>query len=68
VDGPRATFAPLSSAVFTAAQANLTAFTVREAVKRDTARAKNDLEAYIIATRESLDCEDVIEVRWEGSQ
>ena len=41
--------------MLTAAQANLTAFVLREAVKRDTARAKNDLEAYIISTREKLD-------------
>ncbi|KAI8464405.1 MAG: Hsp70 protein-domain-containing protein [Monoraphidium minutum] len=51
--GPR--HAPLSGGALTAAQANLTAYVLREAVKRDTARAKNDLEAYIIGTREKLD-------------
>lgn len=62
VAGPRAAHPPLAGTPLAAAQANLTAFVVRETVKRETARSKNDLESYIIATRESLESDDVIAV------
>ncbi|KIZ04287.1 hypothetical protein MNEG_3673 [Monoraphidium neglectum] len=65
VGGPGPAHAPLSGGLLTAAQANLTAFVLREAVKRDTARSKNDLESYIIATRERLEDEAWQEVSTE---
>lgn len=71
VDGPRApssssaaAAAPLSGALLAAAQANVTRFVRRELVKRETARAKNDLEGYIIATREALEGDDATAVRF----
>jgi hypoxia up-regulated 1 len=63
VDGPRSSLPALSGGVLTAAQANVSAFALREAVKRDTARAKNDLESYIISTREKLEDDGVAAVR-----
>jgi hypothetical protein len=54
--------------VLTAAQANVSAFALREAVKRDTARAKNDLESYIISTREKLDDDGVVAVGTGGGE
>jgi hypothetical protein len=49
---------PLSGEVFDAAEANVTRWTVAEAVKAATAKAKNDLETYIIGTREKLETND----------
>jgi hypothetical protein len=45
----------LSGEVFDAAVANVTRWVLAEAVKAATAKSKNDLEAYIISTREKLE-------------
>jgi hypothetical protein len=55
VSGQGLLHAPLSGEVFDAAEANVTRWTVAEAVKAATAKAKNDLETYIINTREKLE-------------
>eukprot|EP00775_Hariotina_reticulata_P013787 gene13787-13908_t len=54
--GPR--FTPLSGDALREAQAHLAAWRAAETVKAATAKAKNDLEAYIISTREKLETEE----------
>lgn len=55
VSGPGPVHPPLSGDVFDAAVANVTRWVEAEAVKAATAKSKNDLEAYIISTREKLE-------------
>jgi hypothetical protein len=53
---------PLISGDFLgAAQSNMSAWLRAERIKRDTAKAKNDLEAYIIATREALESDELLQ-------
>uniref|UniRef100_A0A383VU00 Uncharacterized protein n=1 Tax=Tetradesmus obliquus TaxID=3088 RepID=A0A383VU00_TETOB len=58
-DGPR--HAPLSGEPLKQAQAHLAAWVAAETVKAATAKAKNDLEAYIIATREKLETQEALQ-------
>ena len=55
VSGPGLVHPPLSGEVFKAADANITHWVKAEKVKAATAKAKNDLETYIINTREKLE-------------
>lgn len=58
------THPPLSGEAFEAATANVTRWVVAEAIKAATAKAKNDLETYIINMREKLETnEQFMEVR-----
>ncbi|WIA17622.1 hypothetical protein OEZ85_014432 [Tetradesmus obliquus] len=58
-DGPR--HALLSGEPLKQAQAHLAAWVAAETVKAATAKAKNDLEAYIIATREKLETQEALQ-------
>jgi hypothetical protein len=58
-DGPR--HAPLSGEPLKEAQAHLAAWVAAETVKAATAKAKNDLEAYIISTREKLETSEALQ-------
>ncbi|WIA37837.1 hypothetical protein OEZ86_014693 [Tetradesmus obliquus] len=58
-DGPR--HAPLSGEPLKQAQAHLAAWVAAETVKAATAKAKNDLEAYIIVTREKLETQEALQ-------
>eukprot|EP00879_Flechtneria_rotunda_P024057 GHRR01025481.1.p1 GENE.GHRR01025481.1~~GHRR01025481.1.p1 ORF type:complete len:539 (+),score=222.19 GHRR01025481.1:412-2028(+) len=54
--GPR--HPPLAGDVFAAARSHIAAWRAAEVVKAATAKAKNDLEAYIISTREKLETDE----------
>jgi hypothetical protein len=49
----------MSAEVFELATANVTRWTLAEMVKAATAKAKNDLETYIINTREKLETDEL---------
>jgi hypothetical protein len=58
-DGPR--HAPLTGEPLAEAKAHLAAWVAAETVKAATAKAKNDLEAYIISTREKLETNEALQ-------
>jgi len=64
--GPR--FAPLSGDILKEAQAHLAAWRAAETIKAATAKAKNDLESYIISTREKLETEEALQQVRVGSR
>jgi hypothetical protein len=49
----------MSGEVFELATSNITRWTLAEMVKAATAKAKNDLETYIINTREKLETDEL---------
>lgn len=55
VSGPGMVHPPLDGEVLKAAEANVSNWVVAEKIKAATAKAKNDLETYIINTREKLE-------------
>lgn len=55
VSGPGLVHPPLSGDVLKAAEGTISAWVRAEKVKAATAKAKNDLETYIINTREKLE-------------
>ncbi|KAF8058449.1 HSP70-17 [Scenedesmus sp. PABB004] len=61
VTGPGPRHAPLSGDALADATAHVAAWRAAEAVKAATAKAKNDLEAYIIATRERLETDEAVQ-------
>ncbi|KAG2448832.1 hypothetical protein HYH02_006183 [Chlamydomonas schloesseri] len=54
-------FPALSGPVRTASKAVLAKFVAAEAVKRDIAKSRNDLESYIIAMKESLETDELMQ-------
>jgi len=69
VSGPGFVHPPLAGEVLKAAEANVTRWVVAEKVKAATAKAKNDLETYIINTREKLEVnEQYLEVTTEDER
>jgi hypoxia up-regulated 1 len=58
-NGPR--HAPLSGETLKEAKAHIAAWVAAETVKAATAKAKNDLEAYIISTREKLETNEALQ-------
>jgi hypothetical protein len=58
VSGPGAAHLPLHGDTLDAALAHMSAWAAAEAAKAANAKARNDLEAYIIAMRERLDSHD----------
>jgi hypothetical protein len=52
--------APLSGDTLTSARLTVATWLVREAAKKATAKAKNDLESYIISMREALETDESI--------
>jgi hypothetical protein len=61
VTGEGLRHAPLSGEPLKQAQAHLAAWVAAETVKAATAKAKNDLEAYIISTREKLETNEALQ-------
>lgn len=59
VSGPGLAHPPLSGEALELATANVTRWVQAEAVKAATAKAKNDLETYIINTREKLETDEL---------
>lgn len=59
VDGGYA-HSPLDSDTLAAAKDRVGAWLIREAAKKATAKAKNDLEAYIISMREALETDEAL--------
>ncbi len=55
VGGPGWVHGPLTDEILEVAKKTVAGWLTREGIKRDTAKAKNDLEAYIISTRDQLD-------------
>lgn len=60
ISGPGWLYNSLAGDDLKAAKAILNGWVAAEKVKRDTAAAKNDLEAYIIKTREALETDEMI--------
>eukprot|EP00195_Chlamydomonas_chlamydogama_P003215 CAMPEP_0202919692 /NCGR_PEP_ID=MMETSP1392-20130828/76466_1 /ASSEMBLY_ACC=CAM_ASM_000868 /TAXON_ID=225041 /ORGANISM="Chlamydomonas chlamydogama, Strain SAG 11-48b" /LENGTH=990 /DNA_ID=CAMNT_0049613149 /DNA_START=318 /DNA_END=3290 /DNA_ORIENTATION=+ len=58
IGGPAWFHPSLSGADFKLSQSIISAWVKAEAIKRETAAAKNDLESYIIKTREKLETDD----------
>lgn len=61
MSGAGPTHAPLAGEALAAAAAHVAAWQAAEAVKAATAKAKNDLESYIIATRERLETDEAMQ-------
>lgn len=69
VSGPGMVHPPLDGEVLKAAEANVSNWVVAEKIKAATAKAKNDLETYIINTREKLEVnEQYLEVTTEDER
>lgn len=60
-------FPALSGPVRAASKTVLAKFVAAEAVKRDLAKSRNDLESYIIAMKEALETDELMQkVRVDG--
>lgn len=58
MSGPGLKHPPLSGEILEAAEANISQWVRTEKIKAATAKAKNDLETYIINTREKLEVDE----------
>lgn len=60
IEGPGWSRARLTGADLASSKATLAAWVRAETIKRDTAAAKNDLESYIIKTREAMETDELL--------
>lgn len=61
ISGPGFVHAPLSGALLASARDTVSSWQAKEISKRDNAKAKNDLESYIISTREALETSEPLQ-------